>query len=218
MKRSTDRILVTHVGSLIRPPALLAFLEARRDGKAVDERAFATCLDEAVATIVRRQHEAGIDIVNDGEFGKSISWSRYILERLSGFEHRSDPRDRTFATATVGLDRREFADFYAEYDPSQGFSGMAGWAVTGPIAYRGRDAIAHDIARLKSALGPVPAEEAFMPAVAPGSVAPDRIDEYYRSDEDYLAARRRCAARGISGDRRCRLHPPDRRRVSRQHL
>ncbi len=188
MKRSTDRILVTHVGSLIRPPALLAFLEARRDGKAVDERAFATCLDEAVATIVRRQHEAGIDIVNDGEFGKSISWSRYILERLSGFEHRSDPRDRTFATATVGLDRREFADFYAEYDPSQGFSGMTGWAVTGPIAYRGRDAIAHDIARLKSALGPVPAEEAFMPAVAPGSVAPDRIDEYYRSDEDYLAA------------------------------
>src|SRR6202051_5064647 len=89
MKRSTERILTSHVGSLIRPPALIEFLRARAERRPVDEAAFAACLTRSVADIVRRQAEAGIDVVSDGEFGKTISWSQYALERLSGFERRT---------------------------------------------------------------------------------------------------------------------------------
>ena len=88
MKRSTDRILTTHVGSLIRPPKLQEFLRARQTGNGFEQKAFDQCLTASVADIVRRQAEAGIDVVSDGEFGKSISWSQYALERLSGFERR----------------------------------------------------------------------------------------------------------------------------------
>ena len=88
MKRSSDRILTTHVGSLIRPQPLQAFLRAKQTGGAFDAKAYETCLTQSVGAIVRRQAEAGIDVVSDGEFGKSISWSHYALERLSGFERR----------------------------------------------------------------------------------------------------------------------------------
>src|SRR5215208_280109 len=88
MKRSTDRILTTHVGSLIRPDPLLDLMRARQSGKPVDSRAYDRCLAESVAGVVRRQAEAGVDVVSDGEFGKAISWSQYALERLSGFERR----------------------------------------------------------------------------------------------------------------------------------
>jgi 5-methyltetrahydropteroyltriglutamate--homocysteine methyltransferase len=189
MKRSEDRILTTHVGSLIRPPELQEFLAAKRDGKPVDEAAFSACLERSVREVVRMQAEAGLDIINDGELGKTISWSRYVLERMTGFEHRMrDPADRTFPQATVGRDRREFADFYRTYDPSQGFTGMTGWYVTGPVAYKGQAEIRADTERLQRALAGVPHAEAFMPAVAPASVAPDRSDQYYKNDEDYLAA------------------------------
>jgi 5-methyltetrahydropteroyltriglutamate--homocysteine methyltransferase len=189
MQTSTSRILTTHVGSLIRPPQLQDFLAARRDGRQVDEAAFAACLEQSVRAVVHKQAEAGLDVINDGELGKTISWSRYVLERMTGFEHRMrDPADRTFPQATVGRDRREFADFYRTYDPSQGFTGMTGWYVTGPIAYKGQAEIQADIDRLKRALAGVPHTEAFMPAVAPASVAPDRSDQYYGNDEDYLAA------------------------------
>ena len=88
MKRSTDKILTTHVGSLIRPAKLLEFIGPLQAGKPYDEAAYAACLKESVADIVREQADAGIDVVSDGEFGKSISWSQYALERLSGFEKR----------------------------------------------------------------------------------------------------------------------------------
>ena len=88
MRRSTERILTTHVGSLIRPPALQDFLRLRQAGSAFDRGAYDICLSDAVAEIVRQQAAAGIDVVSDGEFGKSISWSQYALERLSGFERR----------------------------------------------------------------------------------------------------------------------------------
>ena len=189
MKRSEDRILTTHVGSLIRPPELQEFLAAKRDGKTVDESAFDACLERSVRDAVRRQAEVGLDVINDGELGKTISWSRYVLERMTGFEHRMrDPADPTFPQATVGRDRREFADFYRTYDPAQGFTGMTGWHVTGPISYKGQAEIQADIDRLKRALNGVPCTEAFMPAVAPASVAPDRSDHYYKNDADYLAA------------------------------
>ncbi|MBI3437010.1 MAG: hypothetical protein HY056_18320, partial [Proteobacteria bacterium] len=103
MKRSTDRILTTHVGSLIRPQALQDFLRALQEKRPLDDRAYARCLTDAVAEVVRRQVDIGIDIVSDGEFGKSISWSQYALERLSGFECRPvKPGANPFAR---GVDR-----------------------------------------------------------------------------------------------------------------
>lgn len=189
MARAQGRILTTHVGSLVRPPELLALLEAKRDGKPVADRLLADCTARSVAAVVRQQADIGIDIVNDGEFGKSISWSRYILERLTGFQQRDrKPGDRSFPAATYGKDRRDFAEFYAEYDPSQNMVSMTGWAVNGPIRYQGAAAIQQDIAALKAAVKGVSVADVFMPAVAPASVAPDRKDEFYRSDEDYLVA------------------------------
>src|SRR5262249_50491836 len=118
MKHSTDRILTTHVGSLIRPEPLQAFLRLKQAGKPFDEVAYQKCLTASVADIVRQQAEAGIDVVSDGEFGKSISWSQYVLERLSGFERRpikdgADPFAR-------GVDRERFPEFYAELDARDG--------------------------------------------------------------------------------------------------
>src|SRR5665213_929444 len=100
MKRSTSRILTTHVGSLIRPPALQEFLRVKHSGKPYDKQAYEKCLADSVVTVVREEAQAGIDVVSDGEFGKSISWSQYALERLSGFERVLRPADR-FAELAV---------------------------------------------------------------------------------------------------------------------
>ena len=115
MKRSTDRILTTHVGSLIRPQPLQEFLRARQSGKPYDVKAYQKCLSDSVADVVREQAGAGIDVVSDGEFGKSISWAQYALERLSGFERRPLRQEATNPFKR-GADRTRFAEFYAELD------------------------------------------------------------------------------------------------------
>ena len=89
MKRSTDRILTTHVGSLIRPAALQDIMRAKQGGQAYDQAAYETCLKQSVADVVGRQAEIGVDVVSDGEYGKAISWNQYVVERLSGFELRA---------------------------------------------------------------------------------------------------------------------------------
>lgn len=109
MKRSLDRILTTHTGSLIRPPKLLQFVKARQAGQTIDQSAYEATLTDSVRDVVARQVEAGIDIPNDGEFGKSTSWSLYVLKRLSGFELREVKGANPFAR---GADRLRFADFY----------------------------------------------------------------------------------------------------------
>ncbi len=182
------RILTTHVGSLIRPPELRKFLTAQRDKHPYNETAFGACLHDSVADVVRKQVEIGLDIINDGEYGKTISWSRYVLERMSGFEQRDRPAHAGMPLAVAGRDRREFAEFYADYDRHQGFTGMTGWASTGPIRYTGQAAIQRDIANFKAAANDVKTGDLFMAAVAPGSVAPDRVDEHYKSDEEYVFA------------------------------
>src|SRR6478672_5641911 len=103
MKRSTDRILTTHVGSLIRPPALREFLTAKEAGKPFDQAAYAKCLNECVAEVVREQYDIGIDVISDGEFGKAFSWAQYALFRLGGFERR--PFKASANPFTRGLDR-----------------------------------------------------------------------------------------------------------------
>ena len=186
MKRSTDRILTTHVGSLIRPPSLREFLRARQKGDPLDQRAYAKCLTDSVADVVRRQAEAGVDVISDGEFGKSISWSQYVLERLSGFERRSiKPGANPFQR---GADREKFAEFYAELDAREGAATTMDSVCVGPISYTGQAELQRDIDNFKAALKKVQVEEAFLPVAAPASVIPDRRNEYYKSDEECLHA------------------------------
>src|SRR5438067_6057401 len=150
MKRSLDRILTTHVGSLIRPQPLQALLRAKQAGKGFDRQAHEKCLADSVTKIVRRQAEAGIDVVSDGEFGKSISWSQYVLERLSGFERRPfNPGENTFQR---GADREKFAEFYAELDTREGVSTTMDSVCVGPISYTGQAQLQRDIDNFRAAL------------------------------------------------------------------
>jgi 5-methyltetrahydropteroyltriglutamate--homocysteine methyltransferase len=186
MKRSTDRILTSHVGSLIRPPALQEFLRAKQAGKPYDEAAYAKCLKDSVAEVVHKQAETGIDVVSDGEFGKSISWSQYVLERLSGFERRPiKPGANPF---TRGVDREQFAEFYAELDAREGVATAVEAVCVGPIAYTGQAELKRDIDNFKAALKDVNVVEAFLPVAAPASVIPDRKNEYYKSEEELIRA------------------------------
>jgi 5-methyltetrahydropteroyltriglutamate--homocysteine methyltransferase len=186
MKRSTDRILTTHVGSLIRPPALQDFLRAKQAGKAYDKPAYEACLKQSVAEVVRRQADVGIDVISDGEFGKSISWSQYVLERLSGFERRPvKPGANPF---TRGVDREKFAEFYAELDAKEGVATTIEAVCVGPISYSGQAELQRDIDNFKAALSDVKVEEAFLPVAAPASVIPDRKNEFYKSEEDLIRA------------------------------
>jgi 5-methyltetrahydropteroyltriglutamate--homocysteine methyltransferase len=187
MKRSTSRILTTHVGSLIRPDALQEFLRARQGGKPYDEAAYDRCLADSVAAVVRRQAEAGVDVVSDGEFGKSISWSQYVLERLSGFERRPI-KAGTVNPFARGADRTRFAEFYAELDARETPATISESICVGPIAYTGQAALQRDIDNFKAALKGVNVEEGFLPVAAPASVIPDRKNEYYKSDEECLRA------------------------------
>lgn len=190
MRRSTERILTTHVGSLIRPAPLLPFIRAKQTGQPYDAQAYAKCLGDSVAEIVRQQAKAGIDVPSDGEFGKSISWSQYALERLSGFERR--PVQKA-APPAGGADRERFAEFYAELDAASGppatALGSVGEAVcVAPIRYTGQAEVQRDIENFKAALARAGVAEGFLPVAAPASVIPDRRNEHYASDEKMLEA------------------------------
>ncbi|MGA8558864.1 MAG: cobalamin-independent methionine synthase II family protein, partial [Pseudolabrys sp.] len=187
MKRSTDRVLATHVGSLIRPRSLQEFLRSKQAGKAYDEDAYQKCLTASVADVVREQTQAGIDVVSDGEFGKSISWAQYALERLSGFERRPIRQD-TANPFKRGADRTKFSEFYAELDVKEAVATTTEAICVGPIKYTGQAELQRDIDNLKGALKVVKAEEAFLPVAAPASVIPDRKNEYYKSDGELQAA------------------------------
>jgi len=187
MKRSSERILTTHVGSLIRPPKLQEFLRAKQGGKPYDEQGFQKCLSDSVAEVVKQQEDAGIDVVSDGEFGKSISWAQYALTRLSGFERRPIKTDAANPFKR-GADRTKFAEFYEELDEKQAVSTTTEAICTGPISYVGNDELERDIRNFKTALAKVKVEEAFLPVAAPASVIPDRKNEYYKNDEELQVA------------------------------
>src|SRR5436305_567850 len=143
MKHSTARILTTHVGSLIRPQVLQDFLRAKQSGKPFDQAAYETCLTDSVAEVVHQQAETGVDVVSDGEFGKSISWSQYVLERLSGFERRPvAPEANPFRR---GADRRRFPEFYDELDANEVVATTSDSVCVGPISYTGLAALQRDI-------------------------------------------------------------------------
>ncbi|HVW19502.1 MAG TPA: cobalamin-independent methionine synthase II family protein [Solirubrobacteraceae bacterium] len=195
-----DRIPTTHVGSLIRPDSLLEAIEARKPGGEPDP-AYERALKEAVDDVVRRQVEVGIDVVNDGEMGKS-SWITYLYERISGLEARIVPLEGT-SVLPPSRDRLAFPGFYAEHDrldqenrasldasddegPAAAADEEKRWVCTGPISYD-PTAIRRDVADLKAALAPYDVVDAFLPVVAPASTY--WLDnEHYASDEEFVYA------------------------------
>ena len=153
MRTSTDRILTTHVGSLIRPAALQEVMRAKQAGQSYDRAAYEDCLRELVADVVRRQAEAGVDVISDGEYGKSISWNQYVVERLSGFELRAIPPG--FRPGTPGADRTRFKEFYAELDAREPMANDKLVACVGPVKYVGQAIVQRDIDNFKAALARV---------------------------------------------------------------
>jgi 5-methyltetrahydropteroyltriglutamate--homocysteine methyltransferase len=181
MPAAPDRILTTHVGSLVRPPQLTRYVEAIDDGIKVDQGEFDRRLATSVNDVVKRQHQAGIDIVSDGEYGKFRSWSFYVLDRLSGIEERAVEAPRG-----AGRDQQLFPDFYAEYFPTQKLPKRGTVVCVGPIAYKGHAAVQKDIAIFKAALKGAPVTDGFLPVVAPASAVPRHQNEFYRDDEEFL--------------------------------
>jgi 5-methyltetrahydropteroyltriglutamate--homocysteine methyltransferase len=181
MKRSTERILTTHVGSLPRPPDLLAVVQTKEGGKPIDEKMHAAKLREAVKGVVRKQIELGIDVIDDGEFGKP-SFVSYVNERLAGFE--ADPLARESPWAT-SREARSFPEFYGEGRVAARQNHMV---CTAPVTYRGMAQLQVDIDNLKSALNGAKPAEVFMPAISPTSAADWQRNGYYKTEEEYLFA------------------------------
>jgi 5-methyltetrahydropteroyltriglutamate--homocysteine methyltransferase len=196
MPQNADRILTTHVGSLIRPDKLIAFWRAIEDGKPYDEAAFEACLTESIAEVVRQQADAGIDIVSDGEFSKGVNWAFYIFKRLSGITIRpATPEESKDPMASMrgGRDVSAFPEFYAEYDAASGLGKRLGnrIVVNAPLTYSAQQ-VSRDIANLKAGVAEAkdkyPSLTGFLPVVAPASALPGAKLEHYKDEEAFLTA------------------------------
>jgi 5-methyltetrahydropteroyltriglutamate--homocysteine methyltransferase len=194
--QNTDRILTTHVGSLIRPPKLIEFWRTIEDGQPYDEAAFEACLTASIAEVVRQQADAGIDIVSDGEFSKGANWAFYVHKRLSGISVRpATPEEAKDPMASMGggRDHKAFPEFYAEYDAASGLAKRLGNRVVidGPITYSDKQ-VSRDIRNLKAGVGAAkdehPGLSAFLPVVAPASALPGAKIEHYKDEESFLFA------------------------------
>ena len=194
MKRSTQRILTTHAGSLSRPNDLIEMYRDNAPDAVVEPR-----LKSAVADVVRQQAEAGIDVVDDGEFGKPSrgpvdygAWWSYVYDRILGYEIRELPSGSPNPLQLGSRDRTEFRQFYEE-DGGMGSGGgraaasnrLAQLVCTGPVRYTGQALIQRDIANFKAGLQGVNVEEAFMPSVSPATLQILR-NEYDKGSRDYV--------------------------------
>ena len=179
MKRSTERILTTHTGSLPRPSDLLPLITAAESGNSGDALRLQTRVRAAVAEVVRKQIDAGIDIVNDGEASKP-SYSTYVKDRLTGFNGEAD----VMAIADLA-DYPEFGERFARQGVLETLKRPA---CTAPITYKDLDAVNRDIADLKAAVAETKPTEAFLTAASPGVISIFLGNHYYKTHEAYLAA------------------------------
>ena len=180
MRRSTSRILTTHTGSLPRSPYLQELLREREDGRGFDMGKFAAGVRSGVSDVVTRQQATGIDVVNDGEQGRS-QYATYVKERLTGFE------GERLLRARPRLDDADFPE-YASTQTHISSRSLPQPACTGPISWKDWPAIEQDIGNLKAASDSVEVEEVFMTAASPGVIANFLPNEYYPSEEAYLYA------------------------------
>ena len=179
MKLSTDRILTTHVGSLPRPAALRELLVKKDKGEAYDKAELDGLTRQAVNDIVRRQAEAGVDIVDDGEMSKP-GYSTYVADRLTGFAGHKPALPR--------LDTGPYANFNAAYARMTGENVARRAVCVGPIAVKDREALATDLANLKAATAGASTIDVFMTSASPGLVPVFQTNEYYPSHEAYVEA------------------------------
>jgi 5-methyltetrahydropteroyltriglutamate--homocysteine methyltransferase len=181
--RNVERIFTTHCGSLPRPKDLLDLMKAKLNGGDYDADAYAARIRSAVADSVRMQAECGIDVLTDGEQGKS-GFFAYVRERLEGFEPKPD-----FQFPRFEAEIQAFPEYYAIYMGLAMLGGavapIAPLVCTGPVRYRGQDAVRRDIDNLRTALDGLPHEDVFMPSVAPSGVG---FNQYYPSEEEYFHA------------------------------
>src|SRR2546425_3131026 len=186
MQRSTDRILTTHAGSLPRPGDLLELIQAKATGRPYDPDALALRVKRAVAEIVRKQTELGVDVVDDGEMGKP-GFIPYVNERLSGFEPDPEGRGSPWSGSREVRAFPEFYEWFSRAMPSPAVRSLH-MVCTSPVVYKGHQHVQADIENLKTALAATGAPEAFIPAISPTSVEDWQRNAYYKTDEEYLFA------------------------------
>jgi 5-methyltetrahydropteroyltriglutamate--homocysteine methyltransferase len=188
MQRSTERVLSTHVGSLARPHDLLEVMREKEHGRPYDPERFTEMITEAVRDVVRRQAEAGLDVVTDGEQGK-VSFLTYVKERLAGFDQ---VEGETLLPPSWQKEIDDFPEYYHSYMSkySSAVAPMKVMVCTGPVAYTGQAALATDVANLRAALASVAGDghrpvEAFLPSTSPSGFG---RNDYYATEQDYLVA------------------------------
>jgi 5-methyltetrahydropteroyltriglutamate--homocysteine methyltransferase len=180
VRTSTDRILVTHVGSMPRPQQVVDLLARKEAGEAYDPAAFAATMREAVAEIVGKQRAAGVDVVSDGEQSKP-SYATYIKDRLSGFSGDSP--------AMRGADLEDFPGYFRKLMARRaGAVKLARPCCTGPVAVKDRAPLEADLARFRTALAGGDAVEGFMNAASPGVIAVFQTNRHYGTQDEYLQA------------------------------
>src|SRR5436853_248293 len=179
MKRSTDRFLTTHTGSLPRPDDLIRMMYAKEEGVPVDRGALAERVRAAVAEVVKKQADAGVDLVNDGELSKP-SYATYIKDRLNGFGGTGN----TF----VYQDLADFPKLAQKVFGDPGRSRRKTPACNAPISVRDAAAARTDVDNLKAALGGVKAAGGFMSAASPGVISVFFRNDHYPNEEAYLEA------------------------------
>jgi 5-methyltetrahydropteroyltriglutamate--homocysteine methyltransferase len=199
MKRSTDRIIVSHAGTLPRPPELEAVMGPTFATRAVDEGEFKRLVPGLVKDVVKRQADIGIDIVNDGELGKRGGFSFYVQSRLGGLVP-STPENEPPPHNISARDQVDFPGFFR--DNLGGFRRLAGaQGADGtpvrinvpifckePLTYVGQDQVKFDVETMKAALAGAPGVEGYLPAIAPGTIEHWLFNDYYKDDEEFLFA------------------------------
>ncbi len=197
MFRSTHRILTTHAGALPRSGELTRMVLEHAAGKSRDPARFSEMLRGEIAEVVRKQADLGVDIVNDGELGKT-NFNNYCLERLSGFESRPYVEGKSPKPLSIGArDAREFPDYFS--------GNLAGFArfrtpetqtfCNAPLTYSGEASLRRDLDNFRAALAGVKVEGAFLPANTPGTIEHWMINDFYNSEEEFLFAIADCMAK-----------------------
>jgi len=190
MKRSLDHIRTTHTGSMPRPEEIFEFMQARASGEPCDSHLYEDALKKHVREIVRKQVAAGIDVVNDGECGKT-SFNNYLAERLGGFEGRVPAGGMPASTGPMNLGGRDaklFPDYYEnvlQHNPFANIIRVAPQVCVAPISYIGHEQLKRDIGNLKEAMAAAAAEEGFLPAASP---IPAMRNEHYATEEEFFLA------------------------------